>query len=271
MFGFGKKHKTIRVNFIESGKTEAFARVDLPIERLPDTFEINTTLHIAEEDWQVISAVPPQKAAFQKSGTLDVILSKPEITYVDPSKILFSLPTINDELPALENPHSMENVLVVLEDDWRQCEFIASRYSGDINQECQSVINIYDTQRVESGFKTLHIRKIINHPLAETGITLAALENAFPIEHRYQAVAFNNNASTIINSFALKTPSGWILWGQSDNNGNISTLCLRHTATADISAIAGQIDGFVAENNLYLIDWVKVFICGAGADSFNQY
>ncbi|GKX53631.1 hypothetical protein [Budvicia aquatica] len=271
MFGFGKKHQTIRVKFIESGKAEAFAQVDLPIERLPDTFEINTTLHIAEEDWEVVSAVPPQKAQFEKTGTLDITLCKPEITYVDPSEILFSLPTINDELPALENPPSMENVMVVLEDDWRQCEFIAGRYHNEINQECQSVINIYDTQRVESGFKTLHVRKIITHPLTETRITLAALENAFTIEHRYQAVAFNNNASTIINSFAVKSPSGWIFWGQTDDNGDISTLCLRQSETADISAITGQIDAFIADNNLYLIDWIQVFVCGEGAASFSQY
>lgn len=271
MFGFGKKHKTIRVNFIESGNSQPFASVDMPVGQLPETFEINTTLHIADDEWQVVGATPPQKSEFQKSGKLDITLTKPEVTSIDPSKILFSLPTINDELPAREDPASMENVLVVHEDDWRQFEFISAQYHDEITQELQSVMDIYDNQRVESGFKTLHIRKLITHPLTGAQIALSALEKAFPVEHKYKGVAFNNAASTIVNSFALQTQSGWILWGQTDDDANVSTLCLRNTQQASVSAIAGQMDAFIADNHLYLIDWVRVFLCKQGIASFAQY
>lgn len=271
MFGFGTKHKIIQVNFIENDHSQPFASVDMPVGQLPETFEINTTLHIADDEWLVVGAIPSKKSEFQKSGKLDITLTKPEVTSIDPSKMLFSLPTINDELPAREDPASMENVLVVHEDDWRQFEFIAAQYHDEITQERQSVMDIKDNQRVESGFKNLHIRRLITHPLAGTQIALSALEKAFSVEHIYSGVAFNDAASTIVNSFALLTPSGWILWGQTDDNGNVSTLCLCNTQQASVSAITGQIDTFIADNHLILIDWVRIFLCKQDVASFAEY
>lgn len=71
MFGFGKKHTTIRVEFVKQGESAPFMRSDVPIDSLPDTFEIDTTLHIKEEEWQVVSALPPQKSEFRKTGKSD--------------------------------------------------------------------------------------------------------------------------------------------------------------------------------------------------------
>ena len=46
----------------------------MPIEQLPDTFEIDTTMHLGEEDWTLVEAVPSQKTEFKKSGFIKLTL-----------------------------------------------------------------------------------------------------------------------------------------------------------------------------------------------------
>jgi len=53
MFGFAKDFKHIQVLFFEVGAVKPFAQSELPVEQLPDTFQIETTLHIGNDDWMV--------------------------------------------------------------------------------------------------------------------------------------------------------------------------------------------------------------------------
>ena len=96
MFWLGKKHDKIRVEFVENGKDKSFAVSMVPIEQLPDSFEVATTLDILGKKWSVVDATPKQKTDFEKSGKLKVVLS--QLQTVNPKDILFSLPTINDRI-----------------------------------------------------------------------------------------------------------------------------------------------------------------------------
>lgn len=51
MLWFGKKHDKISVEFVESGKDKPFAVSMVPIGQLPETFEVATTLDIADKKW----------------------------------------------------------------------------------------------------------------------------------------------------------------------------------------------------------------------------
>ena len=273
MFGFGKKKdkEIIRVQFIESGQENAFAASEVPIEQLPDTFEINTTLSIAGDEWSVVSAVPPRKAEFRKTGSLIITLAKYEVTQIDPAKILYSLPTISSDLPGVEAADSLENVLVVYEDDWRQFEFLSVRLENEIRQELEDILNIYQTQHDGSGFKQLHVRRRVDIPLPEKSLSLAELDNVFSLEKTYDGIAFSNAAATVVNGFARQTVSGWIFWGQTDDSGYITTLCLRPGTHTESATIAPLMDDFVKQHQLLLVDWVQVFLCGERAESFARY
>ena len=43
---------------------------DLPIANLPETFELETTLHLGDNEWTVVSAEPRTKLEFASSGKL---------------------------------------------------------------------------------------------------------------------------------------------------------------------------------------------------------
>lgn len=46
MFGFGKDKSVIQVRFYEGKSETPFAVSNVPIDQLPDTFEIDTTMHL---------------------------------------------------------------------------------------------------------------------------------------------------------------------------------------------------------------------------------
>lgn len=281
MFGWGKKKpKTVEVTLIELGKDEAFGVSQVPVDQLPDTFEINTTLHLGDVDWQVVEARPATKAEFRETGKVTVVLAKQEIFNIDPANllfnidpanVLFSLPTISNDMAIVEAVSSLENVLVLHEDDWRQFEFLSAGLNELVQQEVQDILAIYHTQREESGFKQLHVRRRIAEPLPDVALPLESLAQAFQIEKRFNGVAFKNAAATIVNGFAWQTGSGWIFWGQTDTQGNLVVLCLLPPQDADVAIMANKIDDFVLANDLLLIDWVSVRQYGKNEGSFSLY
>lgn len=86
MFGFGKKE--VEVKFYEGKGKTPFAISNIPIEQLPDTFEIDTVMHLGNEDWIVVNAAPAEKAKFRKTGKLNLYLEKSEIIQMDPNELL---------------------------------------------------------------------------------------------------------------------------------------------------------------------------------------
>jgi len=272
MFGWGKKKlKTVEVTLIELGKDETFGVSQVPVDQLPDTFEINTTLHLGSVDWQVVEARPATKVEFRETGKVTVVLAKQEIFNIEPTNVLFSLPTISNDMAMVEAVSSLEDVLILLEDDWRQFEFLSISLNDLVHQEIQDILAIYHTQCEESGFKQLHVRKRIPEPLSGVTLPLESLAQAFDIKKRFSGVAFNNSAATIVNGFAWQTGSGWIFWGQTDAQGNLVVLCLLPPHDADAEIMAKKIDDFALLNDLLLIDWVSVRLFGKGEDSFSIY
>ncbi|MEW8495483.1 MAG: hypothetical protein AB2604_16895 [Candidatus Thiodiazotropha taylori] len=271
MFGFGKDKSVIEVKFYE-GKSEApFAVSNVPIEQLPDTFEIDTTMHLGEDDWRVLGAEPAEKTKFRKSGKLNLYLAKSEITQIDPNELLYSLPTISNDLAGVENAESLENVAVFREDDWRQFEFVVRNYESIIDEEFGHIKNIYENHREGVGFKQLHLREKIVTPLENTPLTLNVLGESFEIVKKYKGVAFNNTAATIIGGFAMQTESGWVLWGQVNESGKILVLNISQTRESNIVGISGKIDKFTEKHGLYLIDWPRLFWSGPGKLNFSAY
>lgn len=273
MFGFKKQnHDVIKVSFFETNTEKPFACSDVPAEQLPDTFEINTTMHLGDEDWHVIAAEPAKKEDFCKSGELKITLTKAETTTVDPKDILFSLTTINDELPAVENAKSLENAAVFREDDWRQCEFIAKEYKVHINDEFKAIADIYKNHREgNSGFTKLHIRQVITTPLADKRLTLDDIKAGFTIKKSFSGVAFNTAAAKIKNGFACVTDADWVLWGQIDDGGRILFLNLSPTSGEDFKELAQSVDVFTQKHELFFVDWDRLFWSDADTQSFSEY
>ncbi|GAB2191584.1 hypothetical protein MAH1_31920 [Sessilibacter sp. MAH1] len=271
MLGFGRDKSVIEVKFYEGKSETPFAASNVPIEQLPDTFEIDTTMHLGEDDWRVLEAEPAEKTKFRKIGKLNLYLAKSKITQMDPNELLYSLPTINNDIAGVENAESLENIAVFHEDDWRQFEFVVRSYESTIDEELGHIKNIYENQRKGVGFKKLHLREKIVKPLESNPLTLNMLEESFEIAKKYEGVAFNNAAATIVGGFAMQTESGWVLWGQVNESGKIVALNIGQTKESNIAGIADKIDKFTEKHGLYLIDWPRLFWSGPEKLNFLAY
>jgi hypothetical protein len=261
MVGFKKKPPEIDVEFYERGQLNPFARASLPIDQLPDTFEIDTKFSIQDEEWWVSNARPLTKKEFRKAGWLQVFVYKPVTGMISVDKLLFSLPTISDDIAGLEQAASLENVLVVHEDDWRQQELVSREFVDAIAAEMESISQIYETQRSGKGFKKCHLRSSIPLPLRNVCLTLTDLKSRLGCAHDYRGVAFSNMAATITNGFAFKSEDGSVLWGQTSENAEITILCIQYPApdSLDLSK-AGTMDSLLAEFDLYFVDWVDELV-----------
>jgi len=80
--------RNVRVTFIDDATGEAFASSDMPPDNLPDSFDLDTTLHLGDDQWSLVHADPRAKEDFTKSGTLTLRLRK--IETMDPKAISFS-------------------------------------------------------------------------------------------------------------------------------------------------------------------------------------
>jgi len=271
MFGFTKNHTTIEVKFIDVNTETEFATSNMPIDQLPDTFAINTNMNIGDENWTILHAEPINKSDFRKSGKLKLYLQKTEITQLDPYELLFSLPTINDTLAPVEQANSLKNVAVFSEDDWRQFEFIGVNHKALIESEIEAVKYIFKNHREGIGFKNLHVRKAILEPLNKKELSIKLLESSFGIRKKYEGIAFNTAAATIVNGFGLETNSGLLLWGQTNNHGIVVVLNLSHPEGSFSQEMVKEIESFTYENELYIVDWPKLFWGGSDKASFSDY
>ena len=262
---------TVNIRFFEGDSQTPFAVSDVPIEQLPDTFEIDTVMHLGEDDWRVLKAEPAEKTHFRESKNLNLFLAKDELSTIDPNEVLFSLATINNSLAQVKNADSLEDVMVFREDDWRQVEFVDVDNEDAINQEFGCIYDIYQNHLEEAGFKEIHLRDKIEEPLKKCSITIDMLKESFDVVKCYNGVAFNTAAATIVNGFALEIKYNWVLWGEVNEEGNILTLNISQLENADVKKIAKTIDDFLQSYNLFLVDWTRLFWCGKEKASFLAY
>lgn len=74
MFNFGRR--IVRVTFFEQASGAIISSSRMPLERLPETFGVDTELKMAGASYVVVRAEPPTKAEFSASNELKVIVKK---------------------------------------------------------------------------------------------------------------------------------------------------------------------------------------------------
>lgn len=80
--------RKVTMTLIDDATGAVFAAAKMPPDDLPDSFKINTTLHLGDDDWSVMHAEPETKAEFTKSGKLTLRLRK--VRMMAPEAISFS-------------------------------------------------------------------------------------------------------------------------------------------------------------------------------------
>jgi len=77
MFTFGRK--LIKVTFRDQASRAVISAVRMPLERLPETFDMGSELKMAGARYTIVSAEPPTKTKAADVGRLDVLVRKREL------------------------------------------------------------------------------------------------------------------------------------------------------------------------------------------------
>ena len=70
--------RKVLVTLVDDATGGVFATTQMPAGDLPESFEIETALHLSGDDWSVIHAEPRTRKEYAKSGSLTLRLRKAE-------------------------------------------------------------------------------------------------------------------------------------------------------------------------------------------------
>lgn len=240
----------VRVMFIDADTGQPLGTSDLSQEQLPESFEIPTTLKIGGHNWQIQEADPEHADIFLKTKSLTLTLKRLETVNVN--ELFFSLPTISNELPAVEKWQPYPAFVTYLtDDDWRQTEFINIDKLSVIGSEMEEVkaVCIHEGREYDDGmriFKKIHVRERIGEP--QLFIALYELKNLLKTSD-VGSLAFSGHVGFVRNGFAINTPNAQF-YG-IEENGVVKTLCMH----AFNDAATREMERVKKAFNLVFVEW----------------
>lgn len=163
---FGNNKIQVELTDIQTGKL--IGKSAMKPEQLPESFELYTTFTLAEQEWTVVEADPVHSKDFTLSKSLKLKLQK--IEKLNPKDILYTLPTISNELPSIcENSQFDSFRINFYEDNWRQREFLNKSSFPLVEIEIKGIKNIWDNHNIKVGddlnaFDNVHVRSTIGLP-----------------------------------------------------------------------------------------------------------
>lgn len=242
-------NKNIKVTFINNSTGEIIQTVEIPKENLPESFDQPTTLQVENEEYQVVKAEPSYKRDFSSTKKLTLYLQRVE--KIDPANILFTIPTISNEIAPTGNTAIFNDFTLELhEDHWRQIEYLPISLSPTIQEEMADVEKILFPENEEEstpGYKEIHVRSRIgaNHlsiPFEEFCELVGITEKG--------NIKFYGYAGYVENGFALRS-SNYTYYGTMQGN-TIKELCLENYESAET-----EFYQLAAQYNLVLVAWCR--------------
>ncbi len=267
IFGTPKKH--INVRFVDVSTGQVFAESQVPVEQLPETFQLQTTMHLGDQDWSVVRAEPSTSAEFTKSGHLTLTLSRVQTLPI--KDILFSLPTISNEIASRSQiPKTDQSALEMHEDDWRQIEFVSKELIVSINSEVTEIRRVIESGMNKSGFEKCHVRQGLSSPLPELKFDVVASifsQNMNTLD----GVCYFQYPNLIADGFAFRSGDLSVYGVQS--NGMVNVLGFREISVkpAHLENLVLRVQTLMTQHELLLVDWCRAQVVPDDAAVIRQY
>jgi hypothetical protein len=240
-------NNNIKVQFIDNFNGQTIGVSEMTADQLPETFSVQTTMHIQDEDWTIEEAIPENSTEFIKTKSL--VLKMRKVEKMNPNDIWFSLPTISNEFPELiETTNQTDFDINIHEDDYRQREFLNVSSLPVVEQEFVEIKDIWENQSKKSDdytlFKTCFVRKSIGSP--NLTISFQKLQNLLH-NKSFGQVIINNNV--LKNGFSIQTENT-IFFGSLIAD-TVKELCISEWNENSVSEILEINKAF----NLLFVNW----------------
>lgn len=259
----------VTVIFVDGADGKEVGRSKLPAGQLPETFDADTTVDIRGTTWLVERAEPEDPARWRVTRTLTLTLRRAGSPTVPARDILFSLPSICDELPPTDGTGSRADAFEIHEDDWRQVEAIAGSLGDMVQSELRAIRLVCEEHARRAGdggligFDTIHVRSQPARPLPDP-LPLRRVLSMLPRPSRqYAGVAFKGAAGVALGSFAVAF-AGLNVYGVADGDA-IEALCLAGRAVPEAGQAPDVIPGLrevMRAFDLVIVDWCRCSVIG---------
>ncbi len=257
--------KKVLVTLIDVSTGEVFGRTEMEPNKIPETFALDTTMHIGSVDWSVVSAHPLSRSVYSKTRELTLHLRRTET--MDPSKILYSLPSICDFIPPVSDVPLTGLELVLHEDDWRQFEFVSSEVKQETSSEIAAVQRIHENKSTGSGWRNIHVRKFPVSPIPNA-IPLADVKQILGVETESNGIAYRETSVQILSGFSFATTDGQVLYGLTER-GMVSVLGLARVSLPHPPKHAiATLNTLASDYGLELVHWCKCAHAGPNDQLF---
>jgi len=174
---------------------------------------------------------------------------------IDPNKILFSLPTICDPMPALDETSAPVGARWLHEDDWRQIEFVAVANRDYIGQQLTALAAFKREHWRGAGWDAIYPRAEHPTPLVATGLYLDKDQGLTTA-----ALTIGEPRRLVRGGFALSDGSDWFIYGQRAADGQLVQMGVRR-GDSDISdGMAEILSRFAQAAQLMLVDWERATV-----------
>ncbi len=191
-----------------------------------------------------------------------------KVQYIDPKKILFSIPTLSDDMAPLKSfsEKLSGKDFGFHEDDWCQIEFFSKSQLKTIQQILKEYKQFEQEHRVNQGWNAVYLRKIQRVPVMSS---IQDLEKMLGAKAGDAPILFTHSSISgkVKNGFTLPLGGNITLYGYIDGN-NIPVLGASVGKNPDDSRLTDAFLKLNASNGLFVVDWrAQLLIIGASSDS----
>jgi|SRR6185369_2587619 len=254
--------RKVEVTLIDDRSGAVMAVTRLKPDALPASFFTSTTMHLGDANWSVVSAAPMTRAEYTKAGKLVLRLRPVEL--IDPKELLFSLPTICDQLPASDGAEADGTEVALRDDDWRQFELVSETLLPILETEINAVWAIHQSARVGVGFQKVHVRSGLPQPIDDKTVPFADVQRLAG-ERLCLPLRFDGAGRRVTDGFAFHLDEQHVLYG------------VRSGATVEIlgfypcppPGMAG-LEDLAARCGLLAVDWCRCVAARPGEASFTS-
>ncbi len=244
----------IEVTFIDDLTGESLGLTHIPANNLPDSFERDTKIDLSGAEWSVLNARPKTRAQYTKSKALILWIRRIEL--VNSSDILYSLPSICNVIPEINNRTLSGSELTFAEDDWRQFELISHQLADKVDKEISKIKLIHETAAVGVGWSTIHIRSKPEIPIV-SNIALTHLANMLKVTTKSAGITYDGSQSPIADGYSFALNDDFWIYGIAPNS-KVQVIAVGQDANIPpTEASMDRLQELARKFNLDLVHWCQ--------------
>ncbi len=248
-----RKRTKVNVKYVDEFTGGIVAVRKMPAKEVSESIALGMILRVGHDEWRVSEGPSDVRVGFTGSKSLKVPLQ-----LVEPAEtaagFFYSSPTRWIDLPELGTERATGDEFVVLEDEWRQIEFVSKERAAEVDEILAQIHRTQERSSSPLGWKDQYLLKEPQKPI-EAGLRLDQVLNLLQPNFLWDGVAYPGAPKRLEGGFAGVLDEGLPVYGLA-LGGEIRVLALDSLPDAPPSreslkrlrALAGLMD-------LELVHW----------------